>query len=62
MGTLTRIAVSSKTVPDPGVDSIAKIVNSFIYLPVNRVVRGLCPYVVILHFRSVVIVAPDAKV
>ena len=55
MGTVTRIVVSSKTDPDPGVDSIANKVNSFIYLPVPRVVR--VPHINVLHFGSVAVVA-----
>ena len=55
MGTVTRIVVSSKTDPDPGVDSIANKVNSFIYLPVHRVVRGLCPYINLLSLGTLAI-------
>ena len=53
-GTVKRIVASSKIEPDPGVESIAKIVNSFIYLPVGGVI-GI-PNVYVFHLGSVVLV------
>jgi len=55
MGTTSGSVVGSKTVPDPGVESIAKIVNSFMYLPVLRVVGVplAAKYINVLHLGSV---------
>ena len=61
-GTITRIVASSKIEPDPGVESIAKIVNSFIYLPVCRIVAWLCPHINVLHFGSLALVTAAAQV